>query len=257
MATSSNQQTDLRKVYYQCRLGRDDLDRLFAVASDGISPGGVQISTIAGNTRYWEATLTELVAAVRTGTPEVGHDWTNISLKAETPSGERSVTITLDKERAELNVAGADSTWVYGQTARLEAFLTAHGAAMSSPKYEMKVSLAFLAFFCAFGYFWLTRGGHVESAEECIKKAQAARGNQVYINAAIGAMLAVGVLGVLFKVFKERASRARLLIDGSIPAGSWWARLTVSEKIATIGIPVAALATIGTLVSAASDVFGK
>ncbi|MEV5311510.1 hypothetical protein [Streptomyces sp. NPDC052610] len=257
MATSSNQQTDLRKVYYQCRLGRDDLDRLFSIACDGISPGQVEIFTIAGNTRYWEADLVALVAAVQDNAPEVGQDWENISLKAETHSGERTVTITLDKERAELNVAGSDSTWVYGQAARLEAFLTARGAATSSPKYEMKVSFAFLAFFCLFGYFWLTRGGDVDSVEECVEKARAARGNQPYVNAAVGAMLTIGVLGVLLKVFRDRASRARLLVVGSVPAGSWWTRLTVSEKIAAIGIPVAVLAAIGTLASAASDVFGK
>ncbi|MBL1116204.1 hypothetical protein JK364_27970 [Streptomyces sp. 110] len=230
---------------------------MFSIACEGIPSPEIKVSTVIGSTRFWEPSLADLVAAVNTSSPEVNDDWTNLSLEASTISTERSVSITIDKERTELNIAGSDATWAYGQAARLEGFLRARGAVDNSPKYETKVSLIFLSFLVAVFAFWLLSDNDHETVRECVRRVEKSRQNEPYTNLAIGSLFAIGVFLILFKALKQRASRALLRVNGSVATGSWWSRLSVAEKIAAVGVPVATLATIGTLVSAANDVLGK
>ncbi|WP_157901110.1 hypothetical protein [Streptomyces davaonensis] len=257
MASTPNQQTDVRKVYYQCRLGQSELERMFGVACEGISSPEVQISTVVGSTRFWNSNLADLIATLQANAPEPSGKWTNISMEAKNASMERSVSISIDTERTEFNFSGSDSTWVYGQSARLESFLGAHGAVRNSPKYEAKISVVFAVFFIGVGALWAFGDLGKETVEECIQRAAESKENQLAFNIIMGALLSFGVLFILFQFLKRRSLRAQLRINSAVADGTWWSRLSVGEKIAAIGIPIASLATVGTLISAASDAIGK
>ncbi|MEV7170781.1 hypothetical protein AB0O18_13920 [Streptomyces sp. NPDC093224] len=256
MATS-NQQTDLRKVFYQCRLGRDDLDRLFAMACEGIQAPDMAVSTVSGSTRFWDSRLQDLVAAVQAETGDPSDNWSNLTLEAKTAGGERSVSIKIDTERTEFHVSGSDATWAYGQAARLENFLSKRGAVTQSPKYETKISIAFAIFFVALAVFTFTGSFDTETAEECIKRAKPSKSKDLVFNASMALLLTGGLAGAIIPIFKRRALRAQLRVNSEVPGGGWWFRLSTGEKVAVAGIPIAALAAIGALMSGFSDVFGK
>ncbi|MFF7608802.1 hypothetical protein [Streptomyces parvulus] len=257
MATTPNQQTDVRKVYYQCRLGQSELERLFDVAREGISSPEIQISTVVGSTRFWNSNLSDLIATLQASTPETSGKWTNISMEAKNSSMERSVSISIDTERTEFNFSGSDSTWVYGQSARLENLLATHGAVRNSPRYEARISIFFALFFLGIGALWAFGDLGEETVEECMQRAAESKDNQLTFNIIMGALLSFGILFILFQFLKRRSLRAQLSLNSAVAGGTWWSRLSVGEKIAAIGIPIASLATIGTLVSAASDAIGK
>ncbi|MFE4610958.1 hypothetical protein ACFRK5_21830 [Streptomyces niveus] len=252
-----NQQTDLRKVFYQCRLGKDDIEHMFSMAREGIAAPEIEVSTVAGHTRYWGESLSAVVANVQASAPEVGENWSNLSLIAKTDAGERAVSISLEKERTVVDIAGTDATWVFGQGARLEKYLTSRGGVASSPSYENRISLLFLAFFVGLGIFWFTRKDGVETVEECVRKTKEAADNQPYVNALFAFFLLAAILFCLYQALKRRASRAQLMVESNVNSGTWWARLSTAEKLAAIGVPIAALASLGALASAASDITGK
>ncbi|WP_336116515.1 hypothetical protein [Streptomyces sp. PTD9-10] len=253
----SGQQTDLHKIFYQCRLGKDDLERMFTMACDGIHLPDVKISTVAGNTRFWKTTLQDLVAAVHSGAPEISETWTNLALEAGTPSQERGVKITIDKERTEVNVSGSDTTWAFGQIARIEKFLVSRGAVFSSPRYENTIMYISLFFFLGLGTFLLVHGVDGESAADCIERVKNSSRDAAIGNSLIVFTYAFGMLFPFYQIVKRKALRARLDVSANLRTGSWWSRLSPAEKIAAIGIPIAALATLAALVTAANDLRGK
>lgn len=253
----SGQQTDLRKVFYQCQLGEGDLNSLFSMACEGIPLPEVKVSTIAGNTRFWKPTLHELVMSVQRDAPEIYGDWTNLTLQAGTASQERAVKITIDKERTEVNVSGSDTTWAFGQIARLESFLVSRGAVFSSPRYENKVTLFSFAFFLALGAFFLIHGVDDDTVADCVQRAKNSSRNDVIFNSFMTVTFAFGLLFPFFQLLQRRASRARLRVDADVPRGSWWSRLSSGDKIAAVAIPLTALATLGAIITAANDLWGK
>ncbi|WP_327235943.1 hypothetical protein OG349_20295 [Streptomyces sp. NBC_01317] len=257
MTVTPNQQTDLRKVFYQCRLGRDDLERMFVMACEGIESPDVKISTVSGSTRFWNSTLADLVAVVQVQAAEPGDEWSNLSLEAKTSGGERHVSITIDIERTEFNVSGSDAVWAYGQSARLDNFLTKRGAVTQSPKYEAKVSLLFVSFFLLLGYFFFFVDSGEDTVSECVRKFHEAQENSWIVNSLMGFLMTLGLAGAIVPMLKRRALRAQLRVDSEIPGGGWWFRLSVSERIAVVGVPVAILAAIGAIMSGLSDVLGK
>ncbi|MFB6960807.1 hypothetical protein ACFCYB_28275 [Streptomyces sp. NPDC056309] len=256
-ATPSGQQTELHKIFYQCRLGKDDLERMFAMACEGIPAPDIKISTVAGNTRFWKTALQDLVAMVHESAPEAKEEWTNLTLEANTASQERGVRIIIDKERTEVKTSGSDTTWAFGQIARIENFLVSRGAVFSSPRYENKVMYLAIAFFIGFGTFLLFRGVDGESSAYCLKRAQNPTKDDVIYNSLVFVTFSFGLLFPLYQILKRRAVRARINVDENLPSGSWWSRLSAGEKFAAVGIPIASLSALAALVNAASNVWGK
>lgn len=256
MTANPNQQTDLRKVLYQCRLGRDDLERVFAMACEGIESPTIKVSTVSGSTRFWEGNLADLVATVQSQPTEAGDEWTNLSLEAAGPGRERLVSITIDSERTEYNVSGSDAVWAYGQAARLDSFLGNKGAVTQSPKYETKMSLAFVLFFLVVGAFFLLADSGPDTVSECLAQTRKAKEGAPLVNSLFAALLAIGLTGAIAPIVKRRALRARLQVHSNIPTGGWWSRLSTGERIAAIGVPIAVVAAIGATMSGFSDVFG-
>ncbi|MFD0118887.1 hypothetical protein ACFVZL_12850 [Streptomyces sp. NPDC058320] len=79
------------------------------------------VSTQHGSTRYRSETLGELVTLV-----EAAHApgmWTNLTFDLSDPQRQRNVSVTPDLRRIEVRFYGADTTWVYGQDARLRELL--------------------------------------------------------------------------------------------------------------------------------------
>lgn len=76
--------------------------------------------------------------------------------------------------------------------------------------------------------------------------------------------LAVPAAAALYFVVKalrfwarDRAGAAKLAVTGEVPDGRWWRTLTTAEQLTAVGVLVAVLAALGTLVSAGADVFKK
>ncbi|MGW0554783.1 hypothetical protein ACWDZ6_11360 [Streptomyces sp. NPDC002926] len=256
-ASPSGQQTNLRKVFYQCQLGKSDLDSLFAMACEGIPLPQVKISTTAGVTLIWKPSLGELVESVRRDAPEIHGDWANLTLQADTASEERGVKISIDKERTEVNVSGSDTTWAYGQIARIEKFLVSRGAVFSSPRYENVITFVSLAFFVGLGAFFLIHGVDDDTVADCVRQANNASKNDVIFNFFMTVTFSFGLLFPFFQLMKRRASRARLKVDVDVSRDSWWSRLSNGEKIAVVVVPLTALGTLGTVVTAAHNLWGK
>lgn len=217
----------------------------------------VKISTNTGNTLFWKKTLPDLVEAVHSGAPEINTDWKNLTLEASTPSQERGIKITITSQRTEACTYGSDATWAFGQIARIEKFLVSRGAVFSSPRYENTMMYFAALIFLCFGTFLLVHGIDNESAAECIKRATDISKNAAIDNSLIAITYTFGTLFPFYHIMKRRTLRARLDVKENLPTGSWWSRLSVAERVATIGLPVAVLAMLGTLVTASNNVWGK
>lgn len=253
----SGQQTNLRKVFYQCQLGKSDLDSLFAMACEGIALPQVKISTNAGETLFWKPSLEELVESVQRDAPEINGDWANLTLQADTASQERGVKISIDKERTEVNFSGSDTTWAFGQIARVEKFLVSRGAVFSSPRYENTVSFISLAFFVGLGAFFLIHGVDDETVADCVERAKNASRNDMFFNVFMAVTFSFGLLFPFFQFLRRRASRARLKVDVDVSRDSWWSRLSNGERIAAVVVPLTALGAIGTAATAIHNLWGK
>ncbi|MFJ4748736.1 hypothetical protein [Streptomyces albogriseolus] len=251
----SGQQTDLHRIFYQCRLGKDDLERLFSIAREGITIPEVRFSTVAGNTRFWKEDLQDLISTVNDNAPEINGKWANLALEAN--SQERGAKISVDLERVEVNIFGSDSTWSHGQMARIERFLISRWAVFNSPRYENTVTYLSVAFFLRLGAFFLIHGIESDTVEDCLRQARNANRDAYISNFLIFFTFAFGIIFPFYQFMKRRALRAKFSVSENLASGSWWSRMSTSERIAAIGIPIAALATFAALVTAANDLWGK
>lgn len=251
----SGQQTDLHKTFFQCRLGKDDLGRLFSMVGEGIATPEVRFSTVAGTTTFWKEDLQDLVSAVDTNAPEINGRWANLTFEVNSP--ERGAKISIDLERVEVKVFGSDSTWSHGQIARVERFLISRGAVFSSPRYENTITYLSVASFLALGTFFLIHGIEGDTVEDCLRQAQNESRDAHIANSLIIFTFAFGILFPFYHFMKRRALRARFSVSDNFADGTWWSRMSTNERIAAIGIPIAALATLATLVTAANDLWGK
>ncbi|MFD7163112.1 hypothetical protein [Streptomyces violascens] len=256
-ASPSGQQTNLRRVFYQCQLGKSDLDSLFSMACEGIPLPQVKISTTAGETLFWKSSLEELIESVSRDVPEIHEDWANLTLQADAASQERGVQIGIDKERTEVSVSGSDTTWAYGQMARIEKFLVSRGAVFSSPRYENAVTFGFLIFLVALGAFLLIHGVHGDTAAECVKRAKNASTNDVAFSVSMVAAFSFGFLFLFFQFLKRRISRARLKVGADISRDSWWSRLSNGERISVVVVPLTAIAALSAVITAVHNAWGK
>jgi hypothetical protein len=255
---ASTQQTELSSTLYHFRLGESEIASLLNIASEGIQASEISVSTLIDNIRFSEESLSDLKTAVQASNlPNRNRPWPTISLEAGSQTSARSVKITLNSALAYINVAGTSPNWVHGRTARLNEFLVAHGATPHSRKDEPKIIGLFLLMFVTIGYFWIFKTQDPETARECLARAAKSRENQGLFNWTMGILLGGGLIAVLFLWLRYRASRIFLDATGIAPVGSWWSRLSSGDRIAAIGVPIAAIGMIATLMSGISDTLGK
>jgi hypothetical protein len=253
------QQTEVRLVFLQCRLGRSELDRLFSLAPEGIDPTDITLSTQRDNTRYHAGNLESLVASVREGHAAGNLDaWENLTLEAEASGGDRKVTVTIDIQRVEVQVSGADATWVYGQAARIELFLKgadgnkkAEGGSWQEVL-KLLPTMLFLApplVGMVLGIKWVDPEG--VKARENVPGLSVA--DMMFgITVGFGPWLLVLVIGSLILA---RANRAVLNVTGEVPHGSWWSRASPTDRIALCVLITAVLGVIIAALTLAKDLW--
>ncbi|QKZ18808.1 hypothetical protein [Streptomyces chartreusis] len=253
----------LKHTYYRCRLGRRQLDGLFATASAGFSTDAVEISTERHNRIFRAPALDHLVAAVRSAPlPGDPDQWSNLTFTAQEASGKCAVSVQLMPEHVEVTVTGLDPTWVYGADAQIRLFLEDEAVGGSSKsrseahrKMRSAMGGAFLwTFMIVYAVVWYpgSRVGAPPGATgaEWVNKPLP-----------LGSLLVLAMVALYFAVrtvqhwARDRAGRGRLAVTGELPAGTWWKRLSTAEQLSAVGLLVTALATLGTLVSAGADVF--
>ncbi|MFF2402693.1 hypothetical protein [Streptomyces goshikiensis] len=264
MTTHSSAIT-LKHVYYRCRLGRRQLDALFVTASAGFGGSGIEYSTERNSRTFRAPTLGELVDAVRSAPlPGDPDKWDNLAFVAKEPSGKCAVTLLLDQERVEVSATGSDPTWVYGADAQIRIFLedeaVGGGSARRSEarRRTLNAALGVLlwGFLLVYAVAWFP--GSTAGAPP------GATGPE-WVNKPLpmGSLAILAAFPLYFAVkavrfwARDRAEAARLAVTGEVPDGRWWKTLTTTERLTAVGVLVAILAALGTLVSAGADVFKK
>lgn len=260
---SALQQTELHRIYYGCRLGSREIDQLFSIACQGISEYGISVSTLIGETRFTSSSLASLVASVNEAhIPDSQKLWDSTSLDALDESTGRTLKITLDSDRVEFSVSGADPTWAHGQTARLEEYLLGcNGDKEGGRGYGISNLVVSLLLVGMAG--WLVHSIHAEAnqslRERIIECREAYDPNSWSGKYAVPGYVALIVWIVTQNIYMwttARINRGLILVDGVIPTGSWWSRLSTNEKCVVIGVPIAFIGAVGAVFSAAADLLG-
>ncbi|MFC9268973.1 hypothetical protein ACFTXJ_14520 [Streptomyces zhihengii] len=248
---------NLSTKVWDCRLGRQQLDALFTVASQGFQPAEVEVSHTRHNHTYTAGTLGDLIAAVTAAPlPSPIDKWDNLRFTATDPTGRRSVEMALARKEVSVEVKGSDATMVYGTETQIRLFLQdeavgGHPAGTTLPLPRLWVWMGAL---CVLVMLYLTvsltvmyGGGEVGAMVE----------SALFLS--LGPLVVVLLLAlfsmVLHMFIYARSTRALLVPTRDLPTGSAWSRLGAIEKITAVGVGVAAVAAIGTLLSAGADVF--
>jgi hypothetical protein len=242
--TPPTQQTEIRVVFYRCRIGRSDLDRIFGVAVEGISPDAITVSTQMDSTRYSQQTLEELISAIQVANP-MPHStaWSNLRLEATDESNRRRVKLLIEDDRVSVELSGEDPTWTYGQSARFREMLTALGGTEGSrPRgYAHNVFMACVA--TVFLTVYMVDIARTPPSEIRI------------LDRPIATIAIALVIAFVCNSFLETwANQAALDVKGEVQRGSWWSRLSTTLKVSTITAVAGIVAAVAAVVSAWSDV---
>lgn len=241
--SAPTQQTEVRTVYVTCRLGKSELNRLFSLAPEGIPAASVAISTQRDSTRYSAGTLTDLVDHVRNSNASGNLDkWENLALDAADASGDRKLSINIDTERVEVQVAGTDATWVHGQAARIELLLQGAGG-KEKREDATKKELIRLGKSFVLTSPMLVVGLVTVALVSPDKKSQEEEPLLPTLAPPVAMLAMVIVYWLGYKII-SRANRALLMPTAEVPHGSWWSRATNGDKIGLGGLVVAFLALV-------------
>lgn len=244
----TNPPVTLPLTSYGCRLGRRELDSLFTTASQGFVSTEIEVSHERHSRVFSAPSLAELIAAVQAaplpGNPE---EWDNIKFTATDPSGGRTVTMHLTPQMVSATVTGTDANLVYGTHTQIRIFLEdktigGRDSPVSEPRRQLRKSLTGLAvfgFMTVYGVFWYT------------PEPGAAPPPLTFLG-----LIMTAIFGFAVKEWlQDRTSRGCLEPTRNLLVGSLWSRLPMMERLTAIAAMIAAVAAIGTLVSAGSDFF--
>ncbi|MFF2719777.1 hypothetical protein [Streptomyces sp. NPDC058011] len=242
---------------YRCRLGRRELDALFTVAGQGFQPGEIEFSHERHSRTFTEPTLAGLLATVRAaplpGDPDA---WDNLTFTATDPAGRRTVTISLSAKKVTTSVTGSDATLVYGTDTQIRLFLQDDAiGGRTSPKartprplnWTVAVGVLIICVL-AMAFSVVADGGRSGAS---VKNVLDACGPFIIVG-----YILLGLGTSLYTAALAWVSRGVLEPTRALPTGGLWNRLGAMEKIAAVGVLVAALAAVGTLISAGTDLLG-
>ncbi|MFD6330834.1 hypothetical protein ACFWGI_14835 [Streptomyces niveus] len=267
MTTPPAQETELRHVYYQCRLGRSEIDRIFAVAVEGIPEPGVVVSTQRGETRFRQATLVDLLDAVaQANVPGDLEELSNLRCEAGDEGIGRRVSISMDLERLEVHLAGLDATWAYGQAARLARLIQATGGVTGEERQKQRregslaqgaaasmVLAIILSLFMWQNYKPKSKDQYIK---ECLEQASNRADIPSWsIAVAVIFFFCLAIIVGLAAVARFHATSPKLRVSGPVNSGSWWSSLSTSNRLVVLGLPIALLAAVAAAISAITDVF--
>ncbi|MDT0413704.1 MULTISPECIES: hypothetical protein [Streptomyces] len=255
---ASTQQTELFNTFFHYLLGEGEIATLFDIASEGIPAADISVSTLIDSIRFSEESFTDLKSAVQGSTlANRNKPWPNVELEAGAVASGHLVKITLNSDLAHINVARADTNWVHGRTARLSEYLESHAGSKALRKDEPKIILLFLVMFLVIAGFWIFKTQDADTVRECLARAKKSEEAKPFFNWSMAIMLGGGLIAVLFMWLRYRDSKTQLRTNGVVTAGSWWSRASTGDRISAIGVPIAEIAAIATVMSALSDTFGK
>ncbi|MFD5723202.1 hypothetical protein [Streptomyces sp. NPDC127036] len=250
--TSPSQQTSRRLVFANCRLGRSDLDRMFAVASEGIT-GEVSVATQRHDTRYEAGTLTALMDSLTAANaPGDLNNLSNITMHAFDMSNGRGATIAVDTERTVVSVEGTDATWVLGQAARLEMLIKQSGGLLVNGESGAQPPMPMAAFLISASWLLIVAG--TLWFLSVLDPKYGHRFGTAFVPLVLGPSI---ILSIVAKRFKKRANRPVLNVSTEVSRGSWWNLLSSGDKIVFVGVAVAAIGVLVTVIlGTAQIVFG-
>ncbi|WP_141698447.1 hypothetical protein [Streptomyces lushanensis] len=235
-----------RLQFHTYKVGRSLLDRLFAVASEGVNPEQLEFSTTRSGTTFTRKSLEELVSAVAAsptpGDPEI---WSELDFSYY--EIERSVRIDFSTLGVRVSIRSGDATWVHGQAARIRALL--EPVAGEERPWVKQSRTARRIGLVAGGLAWVAAFFALRENVERIDGWLAASAS-ILIASVVFAV--INLLGVSGKV----KSKAQLNVVGEIADGGWWKNLDTMERVAFGALLVTAVAAVGTLGSAYSDLWG-
>ncbi|MFF4430629.1 hypothetical protein ACFYZ4_15840 [Streptomyces sp. NPDC001513] len=241
--TLPSQQTEMRLLFYRCRIGRSDLDRIFGVASESIPAASVEFSTQMASTRYRQQTLADLVDAIQIANPApISTAWGNLRLEASDDSLRRQVAVLIEEDRVSVELSGGDATWVYGQAARLREILGDLGGSEDSRPSGMKGAIAkgaVVAIFL-FGYW--------------IQIARTPRSEIKLLDMPLAVIASVVAISVVCNSLVQNwMDRAVLDVVDEVRRGFWWTRLTAALKVSVATAAAGVVAALAAIVSALPD----
>ncbi|MEV5455252.1 hypothetical protein [Streptomyces sp. NPDC052535] len=186
------------------------------------------------------------MTAVEQATGSSDSAWKNLTFEAR-DADRRHVRIEIDLGRVEVEVSGEDATWVHGQRARLDLLLRKSGGHEPG---KGKTTWAEGMLVAGVGMAVLALIGHLAAAVDPQEYGDADLANLDPASRLLYArFVAITILtgGVGMWIIR-RTQRSLLLVTEELPTGSWWARLSSSDKFA-------AIAAIAGVVSAIAAVF--
>ncbi|MGW1775688.1 hypothetical protein [Streptomyces sp. NPDC002104] len=241
--TLPSQQTEMRLLFYRCRIGRSDLDRIFGVASESIPVESVEFSTQMASTRYRQPTLAGLIDAIQIANPApISTAWGNLRLEASVDSLQRRVVVLIEEDRVSVELSGGDATWVYGQAARLREILGALGGSEDSRPGGMKGAIA--------------KGSvmAVVLVAYWIQIARTPRSEIALLDMPIAVIASVLVISVASNSLVQNwVDRAALDVVDEVQRGFWWTRLTAPLKVSVATAVAGVVAALAAIVSALPD----
>ncbi|MFJ7341912.1 hypothetical protein ACIQU3_16665 [Streptomyces sp. NPDC101110] len=254
------------KRYYGCRFGQAQLRNLAAMVGEDMAPGSVSFRTNFGTYHFQADTLAALVAEVE-ASPDVGTNkpWDNLTITAQGPAPGSECSITIDPDRTAVEVkTDTHNTWARGLEARIGELLTdqaagRHDQTRSPAAKRLRSSLAGVGLW-AF-VLWYSVTVYPTAQEEVVlangKHALTQAGGQLPTSSLVvlGALLLWCIGNAVRHFVGVRATRPTLVVASDLPSGPAWQRLSFADKVATVAAVLTGLAMVGTVVSAAADVF--
>ncbi|WP_406362396.1 hypothetical protein [Streptomyces sp. NBC_01579] len=225
--------TTTTAVYYHARIGRNELDRLIRVASDGAAPGTTTLTCKPAQTTVQADSLDDLIVA-RAGLPAVSErtPWTYLYYEMD-EQPDRHVELEFRGGEVAIRVKAVDSIWAHGQFARLEAIIRNSRGSREEFSWRKVRWMAFLLIWVA-----------VMASAVGVGVPYALKNPDFYkpgwiLTLSIWAVVVYAVCNLLWQI---RSVRPQFNALGEVRHGSFWSRLTTSEQIGVAANVIAGLA---------------
>jgi hypothetical protein len=242
--------TRRRSVFHHARIGRNELDRLIAIASDGAPAGTVKLATIFNSVRLERETLDDLIQE-RATHPSVSRQTPWVYLSCLRESDDKVVTLAFDRGEVEIDVSAEDTIWTHGQWSRLqEVLLAAQGRyrKLSFHEYIWRQLLPLVALTLILSLDYFKMWGVPVQVREKLGHLPPLFG---FLILALWALMASSVSA---QWWRFRSSKPVFTVQEEVQWGSIWSRLNTGERI---GVTANVVAVLALLVAVAALILGK
>ncbi|MFB6705760.1 hypothetical protein ACFCW6_13710 [Streptomyces sp. NPDC056333] len=238
--------TTAMAVFYHARIGRNELDRLFRVASDGAAPGRTTLTCVPAQTTVQADTLDDLIVA-RAGLPAVSErtPWTYLHYEMD-EQPDRHVELEFREGEVTVIVEAVNSIWAHGQFARLEAII--RNSRGGKTEVSWRKLRRFFSWYLLMGVIGTTA---LYSAPNLLGlDSSCSEGT----GGAVLASWTVIVAMICSMLWRYRSVRPQFNAVGEVRHGSFWTRLTIPEQI---GLSANVIAGLALFVALLALIWGK